>query len=236
MLIDLQQPCLRPLTQFVAPMTVGDKIDLHIGISNFPSSGKFARIVGPHWISWKCNLCSSVTHEHRTLWRDMRTMSSPYWFGSGVFAASYWTTMGRLWFGRGAHPLKWLITAVITWWLVGGSPSLVASKTRHLTIDCLMALQASVWITSMLVQKGKNPSHMITPWGGEECWVKLSKIVILCYYVSIPYPINYCRNIQKIKNCQALPTPPTRGGVWCDTPAVNLEPITHQMAWLERGQ
>ena len=30
---------------------------------------------------------------------------------------------------------------------------------------------------------------------------KLSKIVILCYYVSIFYLINYYKNIQNIKNC-----------------------------------
>ncbi len=41
---------------------------------------------------------------------------------------------------------------------------------------------------------GKTLDHVITPWG-EECWVKLSKIVILCYYVSIFYLINYCKNI-----------------------------------------
>ncbi len=41
-------------------------------------------------------------------------------------------------------------------------------------------------------ERGENPDHMITPWG-EGCWVKLSKIVILCYYVSIFYLINYCK-------------------------------------------
>ncbi len=51
------------------------------------------------------------------------------------------------------------------------------------------------------------------------------KIVILCYYVSISYQNNYCKNIQNIKNCWALPTPPSGGGVWCDIPAVNLEPL-----------
>ena len=38
------------------------------------------------------------------------------------------------------------------------------------------------------------------PMGG---WMlgKTSKIVILCYYVSIFYLINYYKNIQNIKNC-----------------------------------
>ncbi len=51
---------------------------------------------------------------------------------------------------------------------------------------------------------------------------KASKTVILCCYVSVLYLINYYKNIQNIKNCQVLPTPPTGGGVWCDTPAIKL--------------
>ena len=63
---------------------------------------------------------------------------------------------------------------------------------------------------------------------------KLSKIVILCYFLSIFYLNNYCKIIQNIKNCWALPTPPTGGGVWCDTPAVNLEPpLTRWRDWNE---
>ncbi len=54
---------------------------------------------------------------------------------------------------------------------------------------------------------------------------KASKMVILCYFPSVFYLNNYCKIIQNIKNHWALPTPPTRGGVWCDTPAVNLEPL-----------
>ena len=53
---------------------------------------------------------------------------------------------------------------------------------------------------------------------------KHSIIVILCYYVSNFYLINYCKNIQNIKKCWVLPTPPTRGGVWYDIPDVNLKP------------
>ncbi len=34
---------------------------------------------------------------------------------------------------------------------------------------------------------------------------KASKIVILCYFPSISYLIIYCKNIQNIKNYQALP-------------------------------
>ena len=49
---------------------------------------------------------------------------------------------------------------------------------------------------------------------------KASKIVILCYFPSFLYPINYCKNIQNIKNCLLLQTPPTGGGVRYDTPAV----------------
>ncbi len=57
-----------------------------------------------------------------------------------------------------------------------------------------------------------------------------SDIVLLCIY----FLSNYCKNIQNIKNCQALPTPPTGGGVWCDTPAVNLEPsLTRWHDWKE---
>ncbi len=56
--------------------------------------------------------------------------------------------------------------------------------------------------------------------GGGGMQAKASKIVILCYFPSIFYLINYCKNIQNIKNCQMLPAPPTGGGVWCDTSAV----------------
>ncbi len=54
---------------------------------------------------------------------------------------------------------------------------------------------------------------------------KASKIVILCYFPSIFYLNNYCKIIQNIKNWWVLPIPPTGGGVWYDTPAVNLEPL-----------
>ncbi len=72
------------------------------------------------------------------------------------------------------------------------------------------------------------------PHGGGEMLGKLSKIVILCYYVSIFYVNNYYKNVQNIKNCSWTPPPPGGGGVWCDTPAVKT--TAHQMAWLERGQ
>ncbi len=63
---------------------------------------------------------------------------------------------------------------------------------------------------------------MIPPWGGGGMQAKASKIVLLYYFLSIFYLIIYCKNIQNIKNYQVLPTPPTGGGVWCDTPAVKL--------------
>ncbi len=57
-----------------------------------------------------------------------------------------------------------------------------------------------------------------------------SDIVLLCIY----FLSNYCKNIQNIKNCWVLPTPPTGGGVWCDTPAVKLEPpLTRWCDWNE---
>ncbi len=47
-------------------------------------------------------------------------------------------------------------------------------------------------------REGKTLDHVTSSWG-EACWVITSKIVILCYYASIPcliYIINYCKNIQ----------------------------------------
>ncbi len=73
---------------------------------------------------------------------------------------------------------------------------------------------------TILVKECQNPDHVI-PRGRGGMQAKASKIVILCYYVSIFYSINYYKIIHNIKNYQALPTPPTGGGVWCDTPAVN---------------
>ncbi len=60
---------------------------------------------------------------------------------------------------------------------------------------------------------------------------KTSKIVILCYYQSILYLINYYKNIQNIKNYLLRPVPPSRGGVWCDIPVSNVRTI-HQMSLL----
>ncbi len=44
---------------------------------------------------------------------------------------------------------------------------------------------------------------------------KASKIVILCYYLSILCLINCYKNIQNITNCLLRPAPPGGGGVWC---------------------
>ncbi len=74
------------------------------------------------------------------------------------------------------------------------------------------------------------PSHMTTPLGGG-MQAKASKIVILCYYLSIFYLINCYKNIQNIKNCLLMPIPSGGGGVWCDTPASNVR-TTHQMSLL----
>ncbi len=60
---------------------------------------------------------------------------------------------------------------------------------------------------------------------------KASKIVILCYFLSIFYQINYCKIIQNIKNCLLMPAPPSGGGVWCDIPVLNVR-TTHQMVCL----
>ncbi len=44
---------------------------------------------------------------------------------------------------------------------------------------------------------------------------KASKIVILCLII-----IKIFRMLKIVRHCQQIP--PTGGGVWCDTPAVNL--------------
>ncbi len=51
---------------------------------------------------------------------------------------------------------------------------------------------------------------------------KASKIVILCYFLSIFCLNNCCKIIQNIKNYLLMSVPPTRGGVWCDTPVSNV--------------
>ncbi len=65
-----------------------------------------------------------------------------------------------------------------------------------------------------------------SPHGGEGCWVIASKIAEFWYYTSIPclmYIIIKYKNIENIKKW-SRPLPPGGGGVWYDTPAVNLEP------------
>ncbi len=79
-------------------------------------------------------------------------------------------------------------------------------------------------------EKPQSCDHMITLLGGG-MQAKASKIVILCYFLSISYLINYCKNIQNIKNCLLMPAPPSGGGVWCDTPVSTVR-TTHQMACL----
>ncbi len=59
---------------------------------------------------------------------------------------------------------------------------------------------------------------------------KASKIVILCYFLSIFYLINCCKNIQNIKNYLLMLAPASGGGVWCDTPDPNVRTTNHQMA------
>ncbi len=53
------------------------------------------------------------------------------------------------------------------------------------------------WVAML---KRKTSRGHVTPHRGGMLG-KLSKIVILCYYVSIFYLINYDKNIQNIKNC-----------------------------------
>ncbi len=73
--------------------------------------------------------------------------------------------------------------------------------------------------------KGSCDHH---PMGGG-MQAKASKIVNLCYYLSILYLINCCKNIQNIKNCLLRPVPPGGGGVWCDTPVPSVRTTPHQM-------
>ncbi len=75
------------------------------------------------------------------------------------------------------------------------------------------------------------PCHVTTPWGGGGKQAKASKIVILCYFLSIFYQINNYKNIQNIKNYLLRPVPPGGGGVWCDILVSNVKTI-HQMLLL----
>ncbi len=58
---------------------------------------------------------------------------------------------------------------------------------------------------------------------------KASKIVILHYFLSIFYLINYYKNIQNIKNCLSRPALPGGGGVWYDTPVTIVETIQQML-------
>ncbi len=93
-------------------------------------------------------------------------------------------------------------------------------KKLNSSISWLVMYQAWLaWLAAIFEKENLQGSHD-HPMGGGMLG-KPSKIVILCYYASIFYLINYYKIIQNIKNCWVVPTPPTRGGVWCDTPAVN---------------
>ncbi len=87
---------------------------------------------------------------------------------------------------------------------------------------------ASTSIASILKEMEKPRSHDHPMGGGMQA--KASKIVILCYFLSIFYLINYCKIIQNIKNHLSRPVPPSGGGVWCDIPASNVRTTAHQMA------
>ncbi len=113
-------------------------------------------------------------------------------------------------------------------WMSLVLPCLEASSSNFWMIFCFTKEISSISTVVMYLwleanfDKGKSQGvtwSRDTPLGGG-MQAKASKIVILCYFPSIFYLINYCKNIQNIKNCQALPTPPARGGVWCDTLAV----------------
>ena len=109
---------------------------------------------------------------------------------------------------------------------VATTPILVWYSNKNWTIDCLRQEKVShstnfwarsAWST-ILKERGKPQGVMWPPHGGG-MQAKANKIVILCYFPSIFYQINCCKNIQNIKNYQVLPTPPT-GEECC---------VTHQL-------
>ncbi len=165
-------------------------------------------------VTWTTHL-QMVWAKRHTKWSKMLCGAGPQL----KYATTAWTTLGSLW----------------------ESPCLSASSHRQWIMFCLRKDKSSVSSNvimrpsaAAIFQKENLQESRDHPMGGGGMLGKLSKIVILCYYVSIFYPINYYKNIQNIKNCQVLPTPPTGGGVWCDIPAMNLElPLTRWHDWKE---
>ncbi len=141
------------------------------------------------------------------------------------------TSVRKHWLATGAKYPNSLITWSITPLDSGDQCCLSASKIILWVISCLRKEKSLNFDQIHFEREGKPQNHMITPWGGG-CWVKLSKIVILCYYVSIFYLIiiKIFRIFKIVRHCQH---PPTGGGVWCDIPAVKFRTTTHQMAWLD---
>ncbi len=56
-------------------------------------------------------------------------------------------------------------------------------------------------VGSHVFQRKGNFQSCDTPVGGEGMQAEASKMVTLCYYVSIFYLINFYKSIQNIKNC-----------------------------------
>ncbi len=154
------------------------------------------------------------------------------------------TNRSKTWWGAGPR-LKCLTMAWTTRGWVLGLPCTCDSSSNLQTMFCLRNPRSS--ISSLVIvrtlaamfffQRGKLQGvtwSCDTPMGGG-MQAKASKILILCYYVSIFYPIDCYKNIQNIENCSWTPLPPGGGGVVWHT-SCEFRTTTHQMAWLEWGQ
>ncbi len=148
-----------------------------------------------------------------------------------------WIMALKTWLGIGPQKLKWASQAPMAAGWVAGTLFLCSKSKRKYAIACFKQEQASNSTTdhyteAIFRKRGKTPSH-VTMWypHGGGIQAKASKIVILCYFLSIFYRNNCCKIIQNIKNCLLMPAPPSRGGVWCDTPDPIVRTTTHHM-WL----
>ncbi len=170
----------------------------HIANEVWPKCNLFGRPwVGlKHWPTWPI---TSWKEPAQDVWSDLNSthlyhlcklphqvVEHLVWCRSAVKVS--WHSLCHLWVCRRKPPLCWGFNESSNYILLYKAQNLLLlwgyqtlSRSSHLGKENL---------------QGSHDHPM-----GEECWVKLSKIdkiVILCYYVSIFYLINFCKIIQNI--------------------------------------
>ncbi len=117
-------------------------------------------------------------------------MSSPYWFGSGVNNDAKTLV-------RKGHPSIEIVNHCSNHLVIGWRQSQSCGLKNLASYHRLFDGTPSLSLDNIHVgSKRKKPKSRDHPMGG--ILGKASKIVILCYYVSIFYLNNYCKIIQNI--------------------------------------